>query len=284
MTILNKSGLLIVILFNFLQPVNAQEENEQTALKQVLSQKGYDKTAPAIAKLVTDEGKKIGAGVVVGIHEDGAGFILTSYSMVAGRDKVAVILKDYPDPLLGYVFERWIDFDSDLAIVATKNFPLTQRVINFGNPKSAVVGKPSTVIGHVDDSDWLPIPFELTDSIERHFVFDAHEYSGIEGAPLVNDDGNLVGLIVSNDIEATEDENITLAVKSSVIKPILNEWFKPIPLQKKWREQGGGIATWIWALGGGVLGGSVATAILVAGGGEEPPRGLPRPPNPPNGQ
>ena len=74
------------------------------------------------------------------MHKEQVGFILTSYSMVAGRDKVAVILKDYPDPLLGHTIDKWIDFDSDLAIVAIKNFPEGQPVISLQESKSEQEG------------------------------------------------------------------------------------------------------------------------------------------------
>ncbi|MFQ5603755.1 MAG: serine protease [bacterium] len=283
MNITIKLAIALTVSF-FLQNALAQEQSEPSAPQAVLTQKGYDKTAPAVVKLIADEGKKIGAGVVLGIHKDGAGFVLTSYSMVAGREKVAVILRDYPDPLLGLIVDRWIDFDSDLAIVAVKNFPFTQPAIVFGESKSAHPGKTFTILGHATDYDWISIPVELTDSNENHFAFDTGHQTGIDGAPLIDNKGNMIGLIVSDDFESTEQGNITLAVKSRVIQPIISEWFKPINLQKKWREKSGGIATWIWAVGGSLLGGTVTTAILVAGGGEEAPRGLPRPPEPPSGQ
>ncbi|MFQ5769474.1 MAG: hypothetical protein ACE5HX_02990, partial [bacterium] len=101
MKLLKTLALCLVILCLAIMPLSAQEEGEETELQQVLTQNGYDKCAPAVVKLVSDEGRRIGAGVIVGIHKDGLGFILTSYSLVAGRDKVAVILKTYPDPLLG---------------------------------------------------------------------------------------------------------------------------------------------------------------------------------------
>ncbi|MFQ5824127.1 MAG: serine protease [bacterium] len=257
----------------------AQEQSEEP--QQVLTQKGYNKSAPAVIKLVTDEGKKIGTGVILGVHKDDVGFVLTSYSTVAGRDKVAIILKNYPEPLLGYTVDKWIDFDTELAVVAIKKFPPGQPVITFGGSKSAKVGETFTIIGHIEGSDWMPIPLELMDSNERRFALESSEYSGFEGGPLLNENGYMIGLIVSEEEEAAEKGRLTLAVKSNVIKPIINEWFQPIELKQKWHEKGAGLATWIWAVGGGVLGGTVATAIAIAGGGEEAHKGLPRPPEPP---
>ncbi|MFQ5709887.1 MAG: hypothetical protein ACE5HO_20725 [bacterium] len=259
----------------------AQEEEETQSPPQAISQRGYEKSAPAVVKLVADEGKKIGAGVILAVHEDNVGFILTSYDMVAGREKVAVILKNYPDPLLGHSVDKWIDFDSDLAIVAVKNFPADQPVICLQAPRTFQAGDNFTVVGHTDIDDWMPLPFKLELTNDTYLVFGTHEVEGIEGSPVLNEKGNMVGMVVLTTNEQSEEGQMVQAVKTRVIKPLIHNWFQPIKLQQKWCEKGNGVATWVWAVGGGVLGGTIATAIAVAGGGTENPRGLPRPPAPP---
>jgi len=278
---LNKKITLIFLLITTLSKATAQEESPAPEIQPVLSRANLDKSAPAVVKIVADEGRKIGAGVILGIHNDGVGFILTSYSLIAGRDKVAVIVKDYPDPLLGRVVDRWIDFDSDLAIVGVKNFPATAATITLGEPKSARAGSTVTLIAHTDDGDWQSIPIQLSDANERYFVFNAADLSNIDGSPLVDQNGSLIGLVLSDELLPAAEQTGTQAIKTSVIKPLVKEWFRPVALQKKWRESRGGFATWIWAVGGGVIGGTTATVIALAGGGEEAPRGLPRPPEPP---
>ncbi|MFQ6112897.1 MAG: serine protease [bacterium] len=275
-----KKCFYFVLLFSILSVQSKSQEVSEES-QQVITQKGYEKSAPTVVKLVSDEGKRIGAGVVLAVHTENIGFLLTSYRMIAGRDKVAVILKNYPEPLLGYTVDKWIDFDTDLAVVAIKNFPSGQPVTTLGESKSAQITKTFTVIGHIEGKDWMPIPLELIDSDDRRFALAPAQYTGLEGGPLLDEDGNMIGLIVSGEKEPAEEAHLTLAVKSSVIKRMIKEWFQPVELQQKWREKGGGLATWIWAVGGGVLGGTVATAIAIAGGGEEGPRGLPRPPEPP---
>lgn len=278
-----KKGLtfLVIVIFSFVRPLAAQELEPTEELQQVISEKGFKKSAPAVVKIVADEGRTIGAGVILAVHKEQVGFILTSYSMVAGRDKVAVILKDYPDPLLGHTIDKWIDFDSDLAIVAIKNFPEGQPVISLQESKSEQEGDILTIIGHTEVDDWMPIPSELTLPNLRNLVIKAPKYSGLDGGPVLNESGNMIGLIVSSQDEDFDEENLVVAVKTSVIKPIIKDWFQPVELKQKWNEKGAGIATWIWAVGGGVLGGGIATAIAVAGGGTEEPKGLPRPPDPP---
>lgn len=273
-----KSKAIILMLVLVAYSARAQE-----TIEPALSRSGYEKAAPAIVKLVSDEGQKIGAGVILAVNKDGSGLILTSYSMIAGRNKLAVIFRTYPDPLLGQVVERWIDFDSDLAVIAVKNFPPDQTLITLGESKSALPGEIVTAIGHLDSSDWLPVAVRLEPADERRFAFSLSSPAGMEGAPVVDDKGNMIGLIVTDPMEV-EQNKFARAVKTSVIKPILKEWFRPVALQKKWRESSGGFATWIWAVGGSVLGGTVATAIAVAGGGESSERGLPRPPQPPGEQ
>lgn len=270
----------LLLIFTFSQS-SAQEEGEQTdTATQVLTQKGYDKGAPAVAKLIADEGRRIGAGVIVAIDEK-AGYILTSYNMVAGREKVAVVLKNYADPLLGFTVDKWIDFDSDLAIIEVKNFPKNQPTVTLQTPRLIQAGQVFTILGHTDVDDWTPIPVNLLLSNERNLIFDELGYEGVEGAPVLNEDGNMVGLVTSIDQEIAEDSKSTQAVKSNVIKPLIKDWFQESQLQRKWSEAGNGIATWIWAVGGGVLGGGIATSIAILGGGTENPQGLPRPPDPP---
>lgn len=273
---------VLILLCGILKQLAAQQLEPTEELQQVISEKGFEKSAPVVVKIVADEGRTIGAGVILSVHKEQVGFILTSYSMVAGRDKVAVILKDYPDPLLGHTIDKWIDFDSDLAIVAIKNFPEGQPVISFQESKSEHEGDIFTIIGHTEVDDWMPIPCELTLPNLRNLIIKTPKYSGLDGGPVLNENGHMIGLIVSSQEEdLEEEENLVVAVKTSVIKPIIKDWFQPIELKQKWSEKGAGIATWIWAVGGGVLGGGIATAIAVAGGGAEQPRGLPRPPDPP---
>lgn len=282
---------LTFLLILFLVVVNqlvAQKQEPVQKSQQVITKQGFEESAPAVVKIVADEGRTIGAGVILGVQADSVGFVLTSYSMIAGRVKVAVILKNYAEPLLGHTIDKWIDFDSDLAIVAIKNFPPDQRVISLKESKSEQEGDMFTIIGHTELDDWMPIPTELILSTESNLTFRAPKYSGIEGGPVLNEDGNMIGLIISREEEELEkqleEDNLVQTVKTSVIKPIIKDWFQPIQLQQQWSEKSTGIATWIWVVGGGVLGGGIATAIVIAGGGAETPRGLPRPPQPPRGQ
>ncbi len=279
MKYLQKCFYLLLFLLSLSHQSRSQEPGEESP--QALSEEVYEKAKPAVVKIVSDEGKRIGAGVLLAVHTDGVGFLMTSYRMIAGRDKVAVILKNYPEPLLGYTVDKWIDFDTDLAIIAIKNFPPAQQMITLGDSRSAKINETYAAMGHLEGSDWTLIPLTLIDENEKQFALQPIDYIGFQGGPLLDEDGNMIGLVVNGDGKAAGEDHLTLAVKSSVIKPIIREWFKPVNLQQKWREKGAGFATWVWAVGGGVLGGTIAMAIAIAGGGDEGPRGLPPPPEPP---
>lgn len=258
----------------------AQEEAPKKPV-QVLTQDGYDLTSPAVVKIVSDAGRKIGAGVLVGVHKDNVGFVLTSYSMVAGRDKVAIILKNFPDALLGYVVDKWIDFDLDLAVVGIKNFPPGQMMVTLGPDSKLDSSKVVTAVTHAEDGDWAPLPTMVKAIDERGFAFQLDQSADPEGSPILNEKGYMVGLTVSDDATSIASFPSDFAVRSSAVKPILKEWFKGVDLKQKWREKGAGIATWIWAVGGSVVSGTVATVFAISGGGGGGGGALPRPPDPP---
>lgn len=283
---MKRIAFIFAAIFAFSTTSTGWSQSELSGVKQILSQEGYDLTAPAVVKIVSDAGSRIGAGVTVGMTidtktDDYIGFILTSYSMVAGRDKVAIILKNHSGGLLGHVVDKWIDFDLDVAIVAVKNFPPDQPVVTLGKVKSPKPGDVFTAITHTEGGDWVPEPAELNNADETHLTFNVDRSLSLEGAPAVNEDGHVIGLFISNNTIGTGDIPLASAVRSSVFKPILKEWFNSIKLTQKWEEQSLGIAPWMWAVGGGIVGGGVATALAISGGDDNSNRPLPVAPDPP---
>ena len=272
-----QEGLWIFMSLWFCGSALVAQESENTAL---MSPSTYDKSSQSVVRVVADEGERMGAGVIIGIDKDGNGLILTSYSMVTGTNKVAVIFKDDPRPLLGHVIQKWIDYDSELAVVVVKNLPQERFPIEFKTTRSGILGSKYFVIGHTLSKDWDAIETTVSDENEQHLVCNIGSYSGIEGAPLVDHDGRMIGLIVSYPVEESSDDHLTLAVKTNHIKEVVDEWFEPLGLKKKWRQKGGGFVTWLWAVGGGVAGATVAAVVALSSNGGSR-RGLPRPPSPP---
>ena len=131
-----KKGVLflLLIIISAVQLIAQQGAAEQPQIlepEEAISKQGYKKAAPAVVKIVSDSGRKIGAGVILGVDEDGDGYVLTSYSTVDELNKVAIILNDHPDALLGRVVDKWIDFDLDLAVITIRNFPAAQTVVSI---------------------------------------------------------------------------------------------------------------------------------------------------------
>ena len=270
---------LLLIVIPTMQLIAQQEAAEQPQTldpEEIISKQGYEKTAPAIVKIVSDGGRKIGAGVILGVSEDGDGYVLTSYSTVDELNKVAIILKNHPDALLGRVVDKWIDFDLDLAVIVIKNFPAAQTVVSMQNSKSVKIEDMYLLIAHTDTGDWLPIEVSLANFDDTKFALSLPGESGMEGAPIVTENGDMIGFFSS-----LKSDSLSLAVKTNAIKPIINEWFNSVELAQKWGENRTGISTWIWAVGGSVIGGTIVTAIAISGGDSGPRPGLPSAPNPP---
>jgi len=264
--------------------VSAQQQETLALAPQEELPKAFKKASPSVVKIVSDSGKNIGAGVIVGVHDKKVGFILTSYSLVAGRAKVAVILRNYPDALLGYVVEKFIDFDLDLAIIAVKDFPAGQSPITFAKGKDKGTAGQALIISHRDVGDWVSSPAGIQLAGARFYTIELPEADPRSaGAPLLTEKGDMFGLVVSEEPDQVDvpESTVMRAVNTMAIIPILNEWFSEVDLSKKWRQRGGGVATWLWAVGGGILGSTVVSAIALSGGSGAGPQGLPRPPKPP---
>jgi len=279
MEMVKKSFLFLLLIFMPISQLVAQQEVGEPALRSIdpeESKQGYAKAAPSIVKIVSDGGRKMGAGVILGVSEDGDGYVLTSFGAVAGLNKVAVILMNHPDALLGRIVDKWIDFDLDLAIISIRNFPDAQRVVSIQNSKSAKFEEIYLLIAHTDTGDWLPIEVNLANFDDTKFALNLTSVSGMEGAPIVTKKGDMIGVFSS-----LKAESLSLAIRTNAIKPLINEWFSSVKLAQKWREKRTGIATWVWAVGGSVIGGTIVTAIAISGGDSGQPGGLPRAPNPP---
>jgi len=284
MEMVKKSFLFLLLsLIPILQLIAQQQAGEPVKSidpEEIICKQGYEKAASAIVKIVSDGGRKMGAGVILGVSEDGDGYVLTSYGTVAGLDKVAVILKNHPEALLGRIVDKWIDFDLDLVIITIRKFPDAQRVVSIQDSKSAKIEDMYLLIAHTDTGDWLPIEVNLGNFDDTKFTLNLPRESGMEGAPIVTEKGDMIGIFSSLKSESRED-SLSLAIRTSTIKPLINEWFDSVELAQKWEETRTGIATWVWAVGGSVIGGTIVTAIAISGGDSGPRPGLPRAPNPP---
>jgi hypothetical protein len=274
----------LLLTICFVSSLAATSYSKQKSVRGPLTEVGYSKSALSIVKLVADNGQKVGAGVLVGLQRDGSALILTSYNMVAGQDRLTVMFREDANPVSGRVLPRRMDLNLDVALIEVKTAPRGHRPIIFEQEKVDLVGETLTIIGHTEEQDWGPVEIQVTAENRQHLECNVGGHSGIDGAPLVNQKGHMIGLVVSDAVRQTADDHVTLAVKTATIKPTVNGWLTSSSLQIRWKEQKVGISPWIWAVGGGVLGSGVVAAIAIGGGGSDSPVGLPRPPAPPDRQ
>jgi S1-C subfamily serine protease/beta-lactamase regulating signal transducer with metallopeptidase domain len=143
---------------------------------------------------------RLGSGVVV----DSRGYIVTSYTVVEGVTELEVITSDQ-----GIACGRLIDHDNDTDLAIIKidvNQPLP--VIDLGAPDDLTVGEQVIALGNsygfgrtatrgiisaLDRSIHINADRKYTDLIQ----LDASIHPGNSGGPLLNSDGELIGINVA---------------------------------------------------------------------------------------
>lgn len=179
-------------------------------------------TMKSVVRLETNKGT--GSGVFVDETT-----ILTAYHVVEGTSNVTITLPDYRGTIKGMVIET--DTWNDLAVVkidntlknnnyqvrpitlATKEPRLGETVFIFGSPKGMDFSVTKGIVSNLDRVlSWRSV-----------YQFDAIVHPGYSGGPLVNERGELTGIVVGvlNEDGKTYD-GISFAVNLSAIKNIVN--------------------------------------------------------------
>ncbi len=190
----------------------------------------YDTIWPSVVLINTETQGKAeeperarGTGVVL----DESGSILTSLHVVQGADQIEVIFADNTHSKATIAGTLG---DKDIAVLTTETPPPTVVPATLGNPNSLHVGDEAIVVGN---------PFGLRHSVtsgvisglERSFKlpnteepvsgliqFDAAVNPGNSGGPLLNRDGEVVGIVtaLANPTEQTVFIGIGFAVPIDV--------------------------------------------------------------------
>jgi S1-C subfamily serine protease len=177
----------------------------------------------------------LGSGVIVDPH----GYILTNYHVIQRASRIRVLLAD--DRMFEAQFLAG-DATSDLALIkieAGEPLPavpfaqdddllLGEPVIALGNP----FGLAQTVTVGVLSAKNREARDESGEVLFRDILqTDAAINPGNSGGPLVNADGQLIGINVAMEEEA---ENIGFAVPVKRARGLLAEWLSPRVLSKFW--------------------------------------------------
>ena len=164
----------------------------------------YAKVAPAVVqiKALSTDGKLVssGSGVVI----DDAGDILTALHVVQDASRVSVVFADGTESEAVIISSIAA---SDIAALRPSNTPAQLTPATLGNPSRLRIGDDAIVVGN---------PFNLSRSLSTGVIsgldrsvqvpnqnrsltgliqFDAAVNPGSSGGPLVNRDGEVVGIV-----------------------------------------------------------------------------------------
>ena len=232
---------LWIALFSSL---NAQDRDRDSTILEMPPQV-YEKVEPVTVR-ITNEEDKVGSGVIIGIDTSSLGniaLILTACHVIASNYKEAADqfeeLRFYTDikvnifgeslPLPAIVDTGFIDYAIDIAILKIYVSDSIDQVIQYNetiNPGQivAAVGYPGT-----KDLRLTVGIIESKEKIEGNFyVFDAKIDKGNSGGPLVDNEGNMVGM---NIYKVGTEGN---ARKVNLLATVVNNWFENKPIIKFW--------------------------------------------------
>ena len=181
----------------------------------------FKKVANGVVLVVN--GDFIGAGAIL----DQDGLVVTNHHVVAGADEVSVIFMPATgasvDGAKAYdaTVER-IDVVADLALIRIKNPPQDMTTVALGDPSTVEIGEEVNAIGHPHGEFWsytrgyvsqIRPKYGWDDSFYEHEADVIQTQTpinpGNSGGPLLDDEGNLIGV---NSFVDTDAEGLNYAV------------------------------------------------------------------------
>ena len=168
-----------------------------------LAQAVYDHVAPSVVQVTAQSRGSAEGGVGAGVIVDDAADILTSFHIVDGADRVTVRFADGTESVAQVVSTLP---EKDIAVLRPETPPAQITPATLGDPSRLAPGAPAFVIGH---------PFGLTGSLSAGVIsglgrsltvpgkaplegliqFDAAVNPGNSGGPLVDANGEVVGIV-----------------------------------------------------------------------------------------
>jgi S1-C subfamily serine protease len=194
-------ALLIAIS---MAPAPRPEEAQPSATPTPAMSEVYAKVAPSVVQVKAMRADGTLAGSGSGVVIDDAGDILTALHVVKDARTVTVVFADGTESGAMIIAEA---ADSDIAALRPSNTPAQLLPATLGNPSLLRIGDDAIVVGN---------PFALTRSLTTGVIsgldrslqvpnqgrtlsgliqFDAAVNPGSSGGPLVNRDGEVVGIV-----------------------------------------------------------------------------------------
>jgi hypothetical protein len=174
----------------------------------------------------TDSGNVLGSGFIV--SKDGR--VVTNLHVIRDMKTASVQLAN------GEVFDsvsvRAVDERRDLAVVQIAGFNLP--ALELGNSDALVVGEPLVIVGSprgLEGTVTAGILSSVRDSGEGFKVLqtDAAVNPGNSGGPLVNNEGQVVGVVSFKLLAA---EGLNFAIPANYVRGLLNNLHEPMSLEQ----------------------------------------------------
>ena len=161
------------------------------------------------------------------------GYILTNYHVIEGAKKIKVkgIKGDFSTSFEATIVA--VDPQNDIALikVESKIFTFDNPPYNLGESLEATKAEPVYAMGY-PMKEQMGEELKVTDGIISSltgyknsvsmFQFSANVNPGNSGGPLINKNGEVLGIVTAKSITGT-DESISYAVKSDYIKLLLRQ-------------------------------------------------------------
>jgi S1-C subfamily serine protease len=185
-------------------PAPRPEDVQPSATPTPLMSEVYAKVAPSVVQVKAQRADGTTSGSGSGVVIDDAGDILTALHVIRDAQSVTVVFADGTQSSAVVIAQLP---ESDIAALRPANLPAQLMPATLGNPSALRIGDDAIVVGN---------PFALTRSLSTGVIsgldrslqvpnqgrtltgliqFDAAVNPGSSGGPLVNRDGEVVGIV-----------------------------------------------------------------------------------------
>jgi formylglycine-generating enzyme required for sulfatase activity len=179
----------------------------------------------AVVKIEAGQTSIPGAGCLIKI-DGNRGYILTAYHVIkeaeqADRQQVMVRFYQGFKTFPGIINREWIDTRNDLAVLVVENVPV-QQILPLGSTQKLERLDDVIAIGHPSGSSWALARGQVSNFTGRDIHFAAAVDQGNSGGPLLDEQGQMIGL----NVEMAGQFGV--AIQADVITPILWRWIGPL--------------------------------------------------------
>jgi S1-C subfamily serine protease len=203
----------------------------------------YRKVSPSVVMVVVanlKEGKVTDSALGTGVIIDPTGYVLTNWHVINGFESGVIFLKPAngtePDENSAYGIEIVAETEqADLALLKIVKPPAGLSPVKLGNASLVQVAEDIHIIGHPHGELWsysTGVVSQIRDNYDWHYSDGSDHRANVlqmqtainpgnSGGPVLDDNGNMLGLVAM----AEEGQNLDYAVEIDVIKSFVNNAF-----------------------------------------------------------